>query len=126
MYNLVSESGNANVLITDAFKDVGIDESGEVKLLTTKYLAVSDSTKVNNSVEIIELSGKRTIDKTTPGNYDPTRTLDVSEADDDYMDLQITPPTGSTINYIPYIIAITVTSIVLVLGIVIIKKKLVK
>ena len=119
------KTGNYHILITEQFNDLNIGEEKTVNLYTTKYLAVSNSIDEKNSVEIIELSGGRTIKESIPGNYNPA-TNGPQEPDDDMVKLQVTAPTGTTVNYLLYIIATAVTFTILVIGIVIIKKKIMK
>lgn len=118
------QTGKYNILTTTAFEEVGAEETKSVKLYAAKYLAVNDKSDMDNRVEIIEITGKRTIKESIPGNYVPTEAA--NEQDEDKMDLLITRPTGSTTNYIPYIIATIATFVILVSGIVIIKKKVIK
>lgn len=123
------KSGNYHILATNEFEDVGIGDSKEVKLYTTKYLAVSNNIVEDNHVEILELIGKRTIKDSTPGNHIPVGSENINddwELDEDKVRLTITPPTGTTVNYVLYIIATAVTLTILVFGITIIKKKIVK
>ena len=115
-------NGNYNVLTTKFEDGVRAGEEKSVKLYASKYLAMTDKTKEENIVEIIELEGTRTVKDSIPGNYEPLR----DEPDDDRFDLVITPPTGTKVNCVLYIIAGIVTSAILVVGIVIIKKKLIK
>ena len=122
VYRLL-KTGNYNILTTNAFEKVGAGSSSEEKLYATKYLAVSDLTREENKVEIIEILGTRTIKDEIPGNYRPT---DSATKDSDRIDLVITPPTGNTVNYMIYIIAAIATFGILITGIVIIKKKLIK
>jgi hypothetical protein len=117
-------SGNYRILTTEAFKKVGTGSEKVVKLYTTRYLAISDSITEENKVEIIELTGKREIKDTIPGNNPPD--IPSEEPDGDIVKLIITPPTGTTINYYIYIIAGIITFVILVTGIVIIKKKIIK
>ena len=118
------KTGNYHILTTEAFEEVGVGAEKAVKLYASKVLAVSDSIDEENKVEIIELTGKRRIEDSIPGNYIPSEAP--SEADAAEVDLVITPPTGTTVNYIIYIIAAMATFAILVVGIVIIKKKIVK
>lgn len=127
-YNALT-TGNYHIFITNAFENVETGNQGEVKLYTTRYLAVTDAITEANRVEIIEVSGKRAIKESIPGNHVPSETEPpgyVPEPDEDRVDLVITPPTGTTVNYVAYIIATLSTLVILVLGIVIIKKKIIK
>lgn len=118
------KAGKHHILTTNAFEQVGSGEEKSIKLYATKYLATTDDFREENRVEVIELTGLRAIKETIPGDYKPTeapKTQDESE-----MDFVITPPTGTTINYAIYIGATIVTFAILVLGIVIIKKRIIK
>jgi len=118
------QTGKYNIITTTAFEDVGAEGTKSVKLYAAKYLAVNDNSDMENRVEIIEITGRRSIKESIPGNYVPTEAA--NEQDEDKMDLLITRPTGSTTNYTPYIIAAIATFVILVSGIVIIKKKVIK
>lgn len=116
---------NYHILTTEAFNGVSSGEEKSVKLYASKTLAVSDTIDETNHVEIIELTGNRAIKESVPGNYNPA-TSSPNELDDDKVDLVVTPPTGTNVNYIIYIIAIVATFTILVLGIATIKKKIIK
>ena len=118
------KAGKYHILTTDVFEEVGAASEKSEKLYATKYLAISDSIAESNKVEIIELTGKRTIHESEPGNNPPN--VPPKEPDEDKIDLIITPPTGTTVDYTLYIIAGVITVIILVSGIVIIKKKIIK
>ena len=118
------KAGNYSILKTGEFEEVMYGSEKSVKMYTSKYLAVSDLNREDNTVEVIELSGVRTIKDSIPGNFNPDSLK--SEPDTDEEDLVITPPTGTTVNYTIYIIAAMATFAILLSGIVIIKKKLVK
>ena len=118
------KAGKYHILTTDVFEEVGAASEKSEKLYATKYLAISDSIAESNKVEIIELTGKRTIHESEPGNNPPN--VPPKEPDEDKIDLIITPPTGTTVDYTLYIIAGVITFIILVSGIVIIKKKIIK
>ena len=118
------KTGNYHILITDAFKDVKAGQEKSVKLHATRYLATSHSIIEDNKVEIIEVSGIRPIEGSVPGDYVPT--AETSGKDEDGIELIIIPPTGTMVNYILYAIAGIATFAILVVGIVIIKKKIIK
>ncbi len=118
------QSGDYRIYVTQEF-----ETKDEIKLYTTRYLATTTNDIVEeNRVEIVELNGGRTIERSVPGNYIPKESNpdDPGEPDDSSVKLIITPPTGSTVNNVPYLIAATVTFTILVLGIVVIKKRIVK
>lgn len=123
VYNAL-KTENYHILTTNDFEEVGAGQEKSIKLYATKYLAATDSLREENKVEVIELTGARTIKDSVPGDYIPTE--NPRTQDEDKMVLVITPPTGTAINYTLYIIAATATSVILVLGIVIIKKKIIK
>ena len=123
VYNVL-KTGNYHILTTTVFEDVGAGTQETIKLYATRTLASTDSIREENKVEILELSGKRTIKESIPGNYVPTEAP--NEQDESEIVMLITPPTGTTVNYTLYIIAVIATLAVLVAGIVIIKKKIIK
>lgn len=118
------KSGNYHILVSEVFEDVGSGNQKSITLYATKVLSSTDSINEDNRVEIIELTGKRTVKESIPGDYNPTNVPD--EQDSDKVKIQITQPTGTTVNYIVYIISVVATFAILVSGIVIIKKKVVK
>lgn len=119
-----------HILVTEKFSEATPEgEEVSVKLYAIKPLAAAVDITESNRVEIIELSGGRTIKKSTPGNHVPVGKENIErewELDEDRVDLIITPPTGTSVNYIPYMIATIVTLLILTTGIIIIKKRLVK
>jgi len=119
------KNGNYKILITEQFNELSSGEEKTVKLYATKYLAISDAINEENHTEIIELLGGRTIREAIPGNYNPATSLP-DEVDDDKVELVITPPTGTAVDYKTYIISGIVTAVILVIGIAIIKKKIIK
>ena len=119
------KSGDHSILTTETFEEVGTGSEKSVKLYATKVLATSDSIDEENRVEIIELTGKRTVKESIPGNYNPA-TNGPKEPDSDEVKFQVTPPTGTTVNYMLYIMSAVVTFAILVIGIAIIKKKIIK
>ena len=118
------ESEKYTIFTTDAFKDVTAQDEKEVKLYASKVLSSSIDIREENDVEIIELTGKRTIKNAIPGNHNPAeapKELDSAEAI-----LVATAPTGLTVNYALYIIAAVATLTIIGIGILIIKKKIIK
>ena len=113
-------------------------------IASTQLTSSAKDMTFENDVEIVELKGRKTNDS-IPGNYDPTENqsyipvpnpdpddivppmiIEPEELDDDYVPVVITPPTGSdeSTSYWTYgIIGISVL-IVVGLGVVIIKKKI--
>jgi len=124
VYNALRTS-KYNIATTSAFEEVTSGNEKSVKLYATKYLAVDDKISEQNHVEIIELTGKRAIKESIPGNYNPV-TSEPNEQDDDKVQFVLTPPTGTKVQYGVYIIAIFATLSILVLGIAVIKKKIIK
>ena len=94
-------------------------------MVVTKQLSsTADDLTYENDVEIIRLKGRKPIDS-IPGNYDPS-TNTPNEADDDNVEVTITAPTGENRQYMLYGgIAISVLVIIGV-GIIIIKRKVLK
>jgi len=120
-------SGNYKIMYTTGFNSLTRGSTQEVKLYVRKALAVTDSIEEKNRVEIIEYTGGRAIKDTIPGNYNPaTISRYEGEADDDRVDLIITPPTGTATNYVLYALAGIATLTILAVGIVFIKKKIIK
>lgn len=127
-YNIIEKlkkEGEQTAFITDAFDGLNREEKTRTfKLYATKSLATTNNLVESNGAEIIEIYGVRIITSSIPGNYNPA--FDDYEIDEDKVDLIITPPTGTTTNYSIYIIAAIATFAILILGIVIIKKKIIK
>lgn len=100
-------------------------EAVDTTMVVSKQLSVSsDDLTYENDIEVIKLKGRKTIDS-IPGNYDPT-TNTPNEPDDDYVGLTITGPTGDNRQYILYG-AIGIGILVVVgVGIVIIKRKVLR
>ena len=100
-------------------------EAVDTTMVVSKQLSVSsDDLTYENDIEVIKLKGRKTIDS-IPGNYDPT-TNTPNEPDDDYVELTITGPTGDDRQYILYG-AIGIGILVVVgVGIVIIKRKVLR
>ncbi len=123
--------------------DLEPGQTATENIIVSRQLATSsDDLTYENDVEVIRLTGRAPIDS-TPGNYDPVEneTYDPgdptnspeypnggtftgeNEPDDDKVEVTITPPTGEFRQYLLYgIIGISILVIVGV-GIVIIKKK---
>ena len=100
-------------------------EAVDTTMVVSKQLSVSsDDLSYENDIEVIKLKGRKTIDS-VPGNYDPT-TNTPNEPDDDSVELTITGPTGDDRQYILYG-AIGIGILVVVgVGIVIIKRKVLR
>ena len=116
--------------------EVTLERKEPSKILTmsiTKVLTNQTTNAYDNGIEIIKIDGKtaRTIQeidgkiqgkKYRPGNYVPTQ--GPNEQDDDTVDVIITPPTGTTKYVATYIVTILAGLIVIITGIVFIKKKI--
>lgn len=106
-----------------------------LKMSVSKLLSNQAENVYDNGIEIIKIDGKtaRTIQESQsgkqiekeykPGNYIPNALSDELEQDDDRVKFIITPPTGININIIIYIMTALVGLVVIVVGIVFIKKK---
>ena len=110
-------------------------EAVDTSMVVSKQLSTStDDMTYENDIEIVKLKGRKTYDS-IPGNYNPTTnesydpytdTYTEDELDDDEVEVTITPPTGESRAYWIYgIIGISVL-IIMGVGIVIIKKKVLK
>lgn len=110
-------------------------EAVDTSMVVSKQLSTStDDLTYENDIEIIELKGRKTYDS-IPGNYNPTTnesydpytdTYTGDELDDDEVEVTITPPTGENKVYWIYGVVGAVMLIVIGLGVVIIKKKVLK
>ena len=136
--NALDAQNDISILTTDS------PEVTSMEIYATRYLAVTDSISEVNRAEIIELTGTRiihhedeptgVIEEAIPGNYVPSETsLREPEPDEDRVDLLVTAPTGITENTVAnyttnpvYIAAIVGTFTILIAGIIIIKKKVIK
>ena len=76
----------------------------------------------DNDIEVNEVDG-RIPDDSIPGNYLPSESP--YERDESEVQLIITGPTGENQQYLPYIILIISGTIILVTGIIFIKKKII-
>lgn len=145
------KDGEYLVFKTEYFKDVKSNSSKSLTLHASKLLANSAEDYIyENHTEILQTNGQiaRTIDKVdyrdnskqvvktyTPGNYIPSLSnrhtnvdgtledIGLHQQDDDAITIRITPPTGISSYYTSYIIASVIGLMVIVVGIIIIKKK---
>lgn len=145
------KNGNYLVFTTDVFKDLAPGESHKEYLFASKLLANQAEDYVyENHAEIIQLNGKiaRNIDSVAnssreqvrktykPGDYVPSlyrnelhttgefrEEAGLHQQDDDMITIRITPPTGLSNNIILYISVGAVALVVLSVGIIIIRKK---
>ena len=146
------KNGNYLVFTTDVFKDLAPGQSHKENLFASKLLANQAEDYVyENHAEIIQLNDKiaRTIDSVEddsriqirktykPGDYVPSlyrNELDgsdkefrelagIHQQDDDMITVRITPPTGLSNNIVLYISIGAVALVVLLVGIIVIRKK---
>lgn len=145
------KNGNYLVFTTDIFKDLAPGESHKEYLFASKLLANQAEDYVyENHAEIIQLNGKiaRNIDSVAnssreqvrktykPGDYVPSlyrnelhttgefrEGVGLHQQDDDMITIRITPPTGLSNNIILYISVGAVALVVLSVGIIVIRKK---
>ncbi len=143
-YRLITEEvekklvdGKYIMFTTDAFADendslVKIGETKSIKYNVSKLLTTKDEMKYTNDVEILEYIGySQNKDKTensynrvkdtTPGNLIPER---AKEDDEDSVRTTITPPTGVIISKTLYITTAGLGLIVLVVGVLFIKRRI--
>ena len=113
------------VLQTEAFAYAQPGQIISIPLQVSKILSnSSDDLIFTNDIEVNKVKGRKMEHEgkyTTPGNYIPSN--GELEGDDDYVYVTITGPTGANQNYIPYIILGISSLIILVAGVVFIKKK---
>ncbi len=122
--------------------DLEPGESATKYIVASKQLsAETDDLTYENDIEVVKLTGEAPIDS-IPGNYDPTENetydpgdprdpeypnggefMDENEPDCDDVEVTITPPTGGYKQYLLYGILGFSVLVILGVGIVIIKKK---
>jgi len=119
--------GTSKIVKTDKLSQVLEPENSKtIGLVGYKLLSVNDETVLENNAEIIQVekTGGSTL-ITTPGNYIPG--VSASEVDDDISEIvTVIPPTGLETDYISYIILALSSLGVLVAGIILIKKLVLK
>ena len=133
MYKILQSAAGETVTLARG------ETSNPLEVLASKVLSNKDDNVYDNNVEILKIDGKtaRTIQQSSegeqiektykPGNYIPGVTLqEESEPDDDRVKIIITPPTGITNYIITYVIAGLVGLIGIVIGVLFIKKKVLK
>ena len=127
VYDSVNGLQNVIHLETPIFEDM---EPGRVRttaesnsnIVVSRQLSTSsDELTYENDIEIIKLKGLPP-DGPTPGNYDPIDNTP-KEADDDHAPVTITGPYGNNRQYLLYGILGISALIVIGVGIIIIKKK---
>lgn len=116
---------NQKLLLEDSdnLQNIKPNEQGEVSMFASRYIANSEKDLTyNNDVEVIRISNLvgRFMSSSTPGNHIPQAYDD--EKDNDNIDVSIVPPTGQTRIY--YVLGIT-SLLIIALGVVIIKKKVI-
>lgn len=118
------------IIKTEELKDIKLKPGEEAKPLTikvSKVLANNEETYLENNAEIIHVKKTGGSNLTTiPGNYIPTD-MTTSEADNDEAEIvYIVPPTGIADNIISYVILAISTLAILVSGIILIKRFVIK
>lgn len=123
------------VITTEQLKDIilkpignEIDTSVTAMLNAHKLLSNNDETFLENHAEIIRVKRNNggAVLTTIPGNYEPGNTYTSEEDDSESPSVTVVPPTGLTTNTISYII-IAISSLgILVAGIILIKKFVIK
>ena len=115
--------GTSKIVLTDELSEkLQPLDSKTIGLIGYKLLSVNDETILENNAEIIQVekTGGSTL-ITKPGNYIPN--VSASEMDDDKSEIvSVIPPTGLEINDIAYIILAISSLGILVAGIILIKK----
>lgn len=112
------------ILQTEYFEDMNPGDRERVgKLQLTRILSNNElDFAFDNDIEINEAEN-RIPDDSIPGNYIPSESP--NERDESEVQLIITGPTGENQQYLPYIILIISGTIILVTGIIFIKKKVI-
>ena len=123
VYEVVKGLQNIVHLKTPVFKDMapGTRVTDTTLVVSRQLSTSSDDLTYENDVEIIKLEDRPTYNS-TPGNYDPT-TNTPDEPDDAPVPVTITGPTGQNRQYLVYGILGVSALIVVGVGIVFIKKK---
>ena len=124
--NKESTLGEKTILYTDGLKEaLKPNGSKDIMLNVSKILTTTDEISLDNETEEVEVikTGGATLE-TIPGNYVPGN--GAKEADESMAETTIvTPATGEDLNYMIPIIIGTTALIILGVGIIIIKKKVV-
>ena len=107
--------------------NIGSKSTVDVALKGNRLLSSTDETFLENNAEIIKvIKNGGAVIITTPGNYVPTDSS-TSESDNSTAeDIVILPPTGLTTNYIAYILLAISSLGILVAGVILIKKFVIK
>lgn len=104
--------------------NIEVGKTKSIRLYASKVLANTEEITIDNATEVIEIAGDRPILNATPGNYNP-KTKSVDEQDNDDVRIAITPPTGVNMNIMTYILTVTGSLLLIIVGIIIIKKKII-
>lgn len=123
VYNAIKNY--TKILETDYFDDMTPENREKIaKLNLTRLLSNNElDFAFDNDVESHTGEG-RIPDDTIPGNYIPSESP--KEPDEDDVEIIITGPTGENQQYLPYIILIISGAVILISGIIFIKKKIIK
>lgn len=118
--------GNRTLLYTEALAgyDLQPTQTATVMLNVSKLLSSSDNIELDNETEINKMDKPGGANLTfIPGNYIPG-TGPAVEADDDMAEtVIITPNTGENLNYIIPIVVVATAFVIIGVGIIFIKKK---
>ncbi len=110
------------ILQTQQFAMMKPGEKKIEKVILSKLIAnTEEDLSFDNDIEVNTYLHSK-MDKTIPGNYDPADSH-TKEKDNDHKNLVLTVPTGENREYLPYIILAIVSCIILVVGIISIKRK---
>ena len=122
VYNEIKDF--TKILQTNYFADMNPENrEKEAYLRLTRILSNNElDFAFDNDIEVNEVDG-RIPDDSIPGNYLPSESP--YERDESEVQLIITGPTGENQQYLPYIILIISGTIILVTGIIFIKKKII-
>ena len=112
-----------NTTLGDIALNPGQEHSAILKV--SKILSNSEEIYLENEAEIIEIEQKGRPIPTIPGNYIPGTTPNEPDGDPSES-VTVTPPTGENQNYLAITITIVSALVVLVVGIIWIRKKLLK
>ncbi len=131
------KDGKYIIFTTDSYSDendslVKIGETKSISYDVSKYLSAKDDMKYTNDVEILEYIGYsqnkdktensyNRVNDTTPGNLIPQQ---AKETDEDSVRTAITPPTGVVISKTLYITTAGIGLVVIVIGVLFIKKRI--
>ncbi len=121
-----SAINDRTILYTEALKQYHLEptQNATIALNVSKLLSSSEDIELNNETEIVKVDKPGGSDITsTPGNYVPGTGPSVEPDDDMAETIIITPNTGANLNYIIPVAVIITACIILGVGVVFIKKK---